>query len=335
MEKHKYFIGVDVSKDTLDYAVICNGQQILYQQTANSLAGIKIFIKQFKIIAAKDFSETVFCMEHTGIYCNPVLSFLYANNIDIWLESPVQIKRSLGIQRGKNDRVDARRIALYAFRNRDGVKLWQPPRKEIDQLKQLTAIRKRIMKAIGILKRIFSEKEFYDPEMIKLAKASTKQSLKSLKEDLLKVNVEIKKIIQSDEHLTRLFDLVTSVKGIGDTVATQIITASNEFKSITEAKKFACYSGVVPFDYRSGRSIQGKSRVSDMADKGLKSSLHMSALAVVRCRGELQDYFLRKVAEGKNKMSVINAIRNKLILRVFACVRDNRPYQQNYYSAVV
>ena len=50
-----------------------------------------------------------------------------------------------------------------------------------------------------------------------------------------------------------------------------------------------------------------------MAKISVKTVLHMAALSAVSMKGELQDYFIRKVSEGKNKMSVINAIRNKLI----------------------
>ena len=45
---------------------------------------------------------------------------------------------------------------------------------------------------------------------------------------------------------------------------------------------------------------------------------------------EMKAYFERKVAEGKNKMNVINAVRNKLIHRVFTAIRDERNYKSNY-----
>ncbi len=145
--------------------------------------------------------------------------------------------------------------------------------------------------------------------------------------DLEKVNKEIDQAIRDDDQLRHLFTPVTSVKGIGRVSAIQMMVTTNEFKSITEAKKFACFAGIAPFEYTSGTSVVGKAHVSNMADKSVKCALHMAALAAVRESGELQDYFLRKVEEGKNKMAVINAVRNKLIHRVFACVRDNRLYR--------
>ena len=67
-----------------------------------------------------------------------------------------------------------------------------------------------------------------------------------------------------------------------------------------------------------------------MANKNIKTLLHMAALSSVRMQGDIQDYYKRKVSEGKNKMSVLNAIRNKLVLRIFACVNQNREYEKIY-----
>ncbi len=212
---------------------------------------------------------------------------------------------------------------MYAYKNREEVKLWTPQRKELQKLKQLTGVRKRLMKSINILTVIFGEEAFYGTEIMKLTKQSTKASVKALREDLKGINKAILEIIKQDDRLNELFKLVTSVHSVGQVTATQIIIATNEFKSITEGKKFACYCGVVPFEHTSGTSIRGKTRVSKMANMDLKKSLHMAALSAIHYKGELQDFFFRKVAEGKNKMSVLNAVRNKIVLRVFACVRDN------------
>lgn len=331
MKQYQFFIGVDVSKETLDYAVVRDGEQLQYLQTPNSTAGVKTFLRALKKLGATA-QDSIFCLEHTGIYCNHILSYLTTLGIAIWMESPTQIKRSLGIQRGKNDKVDAQRIALFAFRTKDAIKLWQPPRKELLKLKHLMSARNRILKTIGILSKVFSEKSFYEEEFVQITKVATKESLQALRHDLANVDHALDEIIKADEELHHLYNLVTSVHGIGRITAIQIIVSTNEFKNISDPKKFACYCGVAPFEHSSGTSVRGKTRVSKMADMNLKKCLHMAALSVVHYKGELQDFFNRKVAEGKNKMSVINAVRNKLIHRVFACVRDDRPYLNNYFN---
>src|SRR6476620_1304477 len=108
-----YFLGIDVSKKKFDAALTENGKNFHEVQVENSAKGIQSFFKELK----KDLSsleKVIVCLEHTGIYCQPLLDFLIANNIRVCVEPALQIKQSQGMTRGKNDKVDARRIALYA-----------------------------------------------------------------------------------------------------------------------------------------------------------------------------------------------------------------------------
>ncbi|SFE44289.1 transposase, partial [Spirosoma endophyticum] len=95
-------------------------------------------------------------------------------------------------------------------------------------------------------------------------------------------------------------------------------------------KKLACHAGVAPFEHSSGSSVRGKTRVNHHARKSLKTLLHMAAMSALQVKGELQDYYQRKVADGKNKMLVINALRNKLIHRVYAVVKRGKKYDKTY-----
>ena len=118
-------------------------------------------------------------------------------------------------------------------------------------------------------------------------------------------------------------------------MATTLLILTNEFKSINDPRKMACHCGVAPFTFSSGKSIRGRTKVSHRAHKPMKALLNLAARSAVSSPGELRDYYERKVAEGKNKMLALNAIRNKIIHRVFACVRDGRKYEKIYTSALV
>lgn len=128
----------------------------------------------------------------------------------------------------------------------------------------------------------------------------------------------------------RLTRLVTSVEGVGIVTCCELLVRTNEFTAFSNAKKIACTAGVAPYEHTSGTSIRGKTRVSHKAHKGLKTLLHLCALASISMEGQMRKYFDRKVAEGKPKMLVINAIRNKLLHRIFAVVRDDVMYEKNY-----
>ena len=86
--KYSFFIGVDVSKATLDFCLLSEGKSMFHLQASNDQRGIKEFLKQCKQFNGFDVAKAVFCMEHTGIYNNPLLEFLSRANIDAWLGKP-------------------------------------------------------------------------------------------------------------------------------------------------------------------------------------------------------------------------------------------------------
>ena len=113
---------------------------------------------------------------------------------------------------------------------------------------------------------------------------------------------------------------------IGKQTAANLIATTNAFTSFKNWRKFACYCGIAPFEYSSGSSIRKKTRISHLADKKMKSLLNMAALTAKKPDAELKDYYDKKVKEGKNKMSVLNAIRCKIVSRAFAVIERNNPF---------
>ena len=330
-----YFIGVDVSKDTLDFALVKANQVLFHQQVTNDKKGIADFLKQLRQQTKVPISQCLFCMEHTGIYNNPLLKALHELSASIWVERAVQIKESLGMVRGKTDKVDAQRIGLYAYKNREEVRLWTPPRPVMAQLDRLTAQRARLVKVIKLLQTPLTASEgFIDKADRKAEKQACAASLKALKADLKTANAAITTLIEDDPQLKHLFERVTSVVGISQITAAEIVLSTNEFKTITDPKKFACYAGVAPFERSSGQ-FKGRPKVSHLANKKVKSLLHLGAMSAIQHCAQLKDYYQRKVKEGKNKMLVLNNVRNKLVLRIFACVREDRNYDEKYTTALV
>lgn len=331
-----YFVGIDIAKDTLDWAIFNQQGVQLRLHQANSVEGIKEALRQIKNLPNWSAQHTVFCMEHTGIYNTHLLAFLHQAGLAIWLESSLQIKQAGGMQRGKTDSVDAQRIAEYAYRFRDQARLWTPPRQVIQQLAYLSSVRQRLNQAYNSLAGPLAEQEsFVSPSLQKSLKKTVKQSLTVLKADQKAIDQQIDALIQADSRLKELFGWMISVPGIGPVTATEILITTNEMQTISEPKKLACHAGVAPFEYRSGTSIRGRTRVSHQARKRLKSLFHLGAMSVIQMKGEFQDYYQRKVSEGKNKTLVLNAVRNKLIHRVCAVVRRGEKYDKNYAPTLV
>ena len=331
----KHYVGIDVSKATLDFAVCSEGKIILQLECENNKKGIVKAVKQLRQIEGFAMTTSVFCMEYTGIYNNHLLDYLLSSKSCIWLESALRIKQSQGRIRGKNDSIDATRIADYAFTHNKKMRLWNPPRKEVKKLRSLITMRDRIVKSMKELKVPVKENSsFVDKEFAQLESTIMKSSIASMEKTIEKIEKEINLLIKQDPALKQLFDLMTSIPGIGAVIAVNMIVITDEFKKFDNPNKFSCYAGVVPFADQSGTSIKGKWKVSHLANKKIKTLLHLAAMSAITAKGELHEYYKRKLGEGKNKMSVINAIRNKLIHRIFAVIKRLTPYQKNLQNAI-
>lgn len=329
-----YFLGVDISKKKFDAALTVDGKNFHESQIENNPACIQLFFRSLKKQISA-LNKVIVCLEHTGIYGFPLLDFLVKNGIKVSVEPALQIKQSQGMARGKNDRIDAKRIALYAYKNRESLNFWHPQRHCIQRLKALLVLRERMVKMkVQLQVPINESEEFVASSIFKQTVVNCQKTIRAVQSDIERIEKQIEVLVSSDQQLSQQCKLATSVPGVGKITALNIIISTQEFSKIQDAKKFACHAGVAPFDHTSGCSIRGRTRVSKMANMNVKKLLHLSAMAAIQCSEELKTYYKRKVDSGKNKMSVLNAVRNKLISRIFACIKNNRLYQKNYQHAL-
>ena len=328
MKEYTHFFGVDISKKTVDVALF-KPTELIHRQFRNDSEGMDELMKWLEELSL-DFSKVLFCMESTGLYCFSLTQFLASHSIDTWIEHAAQIKKANALNRGKNDKVDSVRIAMYAAKNLDRLHLWKPMNNTLEKIKHLAGLRERLVETKKRLVTPIQEfEEVGNIAMAKLLTKTIKASLSAIDKDLKNVEAKIADIVNEDENLKELYRVITSVVGIGFVTAVNLMVHTHGFTVLKDVRKLACYCGVAPFEYSSGSSIRGKTRVHYMANKKLKCNLHMASLSAVKLDGDLRTYYERKVAEGKNKMSVLNAVKNKLLARVIACVNNNREYVNN------
>lgn len=328
-EQQKYFIGIDVSKLTMDVCIVNQQGLCEYQQFANNPTGFKkmhTWLLQTKWFSYKN---SLFCMEHTGIYTRQLVQFLMLQMANVWMESALHLKRSMGMTRGKNDKVDSFRIARYAMTNADRAKLISLSNNTLQLLKDLMSSRERIHKAYQAIEVSIKEMERIDKLTGKELRRLNKAALNGLKKSKQGVEAKMLEIINQDPDMLKIYNLITSIKGVGAVLATELMVYTHLFQRLDTPKQLACYCGVAPFAHTSGTSIKGKMGTSNFANMNLKSTLHLAALSATRYVPDLKIYYQRKVAEGKSKMSVINAIRNKILFRVLAVVKRGTPYVEN------
>jgi len=327
----KEVLGIDISKLTIDVYLHVNQSHELFNNNPAGFRKLISWLKKKKII----LKDLLICFEHTGMYSFELANFLTIKNIDYVMESAIQIKRSMGIVRGKNDKIDAQRIADYAYRRRDKLEFSVLPSKMIFKIQKLLSLRETMVKQrAGYKVTVQENSRILVKSEYKCFFEAQNKLIKSLTTQICKVEEEIKLIITSDFKLENTYNLITSISGVGFIVAAYFISTTSCFTKFKNGRKYACYCGTAPFEYSSGTSIHFKTRVNPMANKKMKSLLNMSARSAITCDPELKEYYHRKVEQGKNKMSTLNIIRNKIIHRVFAVVNRGTPYVilQNHLS---
>ena len=152
MKNYRTYIGIDVAKLTLDYCIVKEDPQLEQGQILNTQKSVDKFLKTLKKTGCQ-MNETLFVFENTGIYSSLLALVLSENSLDYAQVPALEIKRSLGITRGKSDKVDAKEIAHYAKRNTDKIALSTLPELSLQQLKIVFAEREKTVAAIKTFER--------------------------------------------------------------------------------------------------------------------------------------------------------------------------------------
>jgi transposase len=326
--KFREALGIDVSKKTIDVILHLSAD---YGQFENSVKGYKTMLMWLKKQTSLNPDQVLICFEHTGLYSLPLAVFLNGQQILFSMVAALEIKRSLGIVRGKNDKIDAKRIAAYAYLRREQLKAFILPSTNILRLQKLLSLRERMVKQragyIGSMKEykfMLKQKDYQSLFSVHY------KMVQYLGKQIGAIEKEMVELITDDEMIYRLYHLMVSVKGVGLIVAANLLVVTNCFRGFTDSRKFACYAGIAPFERQSGTSLNMKSRVSHFANKKIKSLLNLSASSAIQADPELKAYYQRRVGNGRSKMSTLNIVRNKIVHRIFAVVKRGTPYVPLY-----
>lgn len=320
--QNQTIVGIDVSAATLDICI--TGKKQMSVVINNTRAAIRKFFHTYQADCL------LIGMENTGRYNWALYEVLKDLQHRVYVIPPLHLKKSMGLVRGKNDKIDAIRIAAFIGKNHADLPQWKPTSPAIQKLKiLLTERNSRTKSRRQLLKQ---QHDYTKMKHLGLDKSLLKLNLRQLiliDQQISEIERQIELIIKADKQMNQQAKLIRSVPGAGKVLCWMILAKTESFTTITEPRKMACYSGVVPFANQSGTSIRSKQRVSCYADKAIKTVLHLAAMSAIRLKNELRDYYLRKLAEGKNKMSALNAVRNKIVHRIFAVVKNQLPYQSN------
>lgn len=334
----KCFLGVDVSKLWFDVSMLTIVGQVkqgmISERFDNNAAGFKKLTGWMKLHKVPFDATTLVVIENTGVYHRMIWEYCNNKGLSLHIGNAARIKWSLGIVRGKDDITDSQRLCDYCYRHADELQAAPVLDPVILPLKDLMTARKRLIAQINSTRTYLKElKHSNSKEVQTIMEEVHRSALSGMKKSLLQIEEQIKKLVEESESIKNNYDLLLSVPGIGHITAIYIICCTANFAGGITGKQLACYAGVVPFENKSGSSIKGKTKVHKMANKELKALLHMGAKSIVQHKAEFKTYYKRKEHQGKHHLQILNAVKNKIVLRAVAVIKNQRRYVDNYAAA--
>ena len=322
MKNYDDVIGIDVSKLTIDAHIHHRALHRVFSNTPKGFKALLVWVDKHL-----DSQCYFLCFENTGHYSTNLSVYLSENTIDYVEENPLAIKRSVGIVRGKTDRLDSGMIARYAWLHKEELVLSTPKDQDIQELGRLLSFREQLVRdrtgKMSSLKE--AQSLLSSPSTDSCCKIITK-TINYLTKQIEALEDRIKHLMKKDVSLKKNFDLLNTLKGVGLILSCQLIYHTNNFKRFESWRQFSSYCGVAPFEHSSGTSIKRRNKIHHIGDRKMKTLLTLASVSAIQCDKELKQYYKRKVAEGKPKLVALNNVRNKILSRAFAVVKRGTPY---------
>ena len=335
----KIVVGIDISKEKIDASAIDVRDSRLgvvkldYQVFENRPMGFRRMLVWAKhLVKGVGLEDVLFCCETTGGYDRSLCDYVYAKGLDIWREGALQIKRSMGMRKGKDDKADSLMIAEYAMRHMDKAVAYETPSDTVRELKALFLYRHKLVQE-RTEKKVRAQHlkdTSAKSESMKFIVRDAMKSVRALDKSIKQCERQILELVEGDEELKKNYGHITSVSGIGIVNATAFIAYSNNFKGIVTANKIASYWGCAAFRDTSGTSVDKKAYVKCYSNSLLKAYLTQAAECAIKEKGISHDYYLRLKAAGKPYGVIINNVRNKLIHLVYSLIANDMDYEQNH-----
>ena len=321
--KKEWFVGIDVSKKWLDVAIFVENSDLkgfIHTQVNNDKQGYRELLRWLKVHDVDAFTCT-YGMEHTGFYSDGLQHFLDKKGYKYTMLEPAVIRHYPIQPREKNDRLDAAKIADYLFRFKDTIKMGRVPDNTMEELRNLHRERK-----FYVEDRVcyMNRKQVVGKEEAK----RLDKMITMLDKQIDSIEEKIREIIRNDESLMENYLYLTSITGIAFVNAVNAIVITQNFTAFKTARDYASYLGVAPHTKTSGTTVRWKPKPRKHCDLTAKADISQAAKIAVVHDVELKQFYERKCNGKEDARKAMNAVKFKLVLRMFAVVKQKHSYRQ-------
>lgn len=317
------YIGIDVSKDTLDVIIRQNGKNGSYQVYANTKVGIGQLIKGLH----KHKASVVWaCLEATGQYGDEVAEELHAAGHRVSVVNPVCTKayaRS-GLIRNQTDKVDAGLIAEFCEKREP--RLWQPPSALHKTLKALS----RRLDDLQVILQSERNRMQACKQLDERIRTGLIAHVAFLKLQIEALKIELRTCLHEDLELKRQKQLLMSIKGIGELTAVRFLSELGDLREFADARQLAAFLGLTPEFKTSGSSVHTKPRLSKKGNAAVRKLLYMPAVSAKNTNPIVRAFCTRLALSRKCDMSLIGAAMHKLVHLMFGVVHTGLPFDPDF-----
>lgn len=326
---NSYVLGIDVSKDTLDAALLpaekpteANKKEKAKKiKVKNTPDGFRELIEWLNV---RKMDNLHICLEATGTYGDAVARFFHDNNYKTSVVNPLLTRRhaeSEGL-RGKNDPMDAASIARFC--REKSPREWVPPTPELSLMKSLL---RHLGHLVGARKRIVTASK--TPGLADIEILSFSAELDFYDKQISFITSHIKEHVASHPSIEKTVKLLETIPGIAELTAWKLIAEIGDRVDICTPRQIAAYAGLTPEDNQSGTSVNGKPSLSKKGNSRLRCALFYPAIAAMRHNPIIKSFSQRLLKKGKTAKSVVCASMHKLLKIAVAIMKSGEPFNAN------
>jgi len=332
MERFKHYVGIDIGEANFTCTILTRPDLplIAREEFGNHTEGFAAF-EQWLFKHGVDQAHAVLCMEATGVYGEALCYALTSKHFQLAVEPPLKVKRAFYPKGHKNDRVDSKQIAEYAYRFQDQLYFWQPKAQLVEQIATLLGTREQLVEqktaslnALTALKKKVVKNE--------VAQKIYHETIETLARHIEELEQELAKLINQDQQYRIGVTWLDTAPGVGMLLAANLLVITEGFTKHLEYERLAAMIGICPYQHQSGSSVWKPDSSAGFGPPRLRKLLHLAARSVKTHNATFIKYYARKEAEGKPKKLILNNIANKLLRIMCAMLREQKPYIKNHVS---
>jgi len=303
------YVGIDVSKDRLDVAVL--GEERVWQ-VDNTQEGIVSLVEEMQEVCPE-----LIVVEATGGYQRAVVEALFQVGLAVAVVNPARVRqfaRACGLL-AKTDKLDAQVLAVF------GQKV-QPRRYEVksEAGKQLSALLVRRRQLEEMLKAEQNRLRTISQSL----RGSVERIIACLKEEKQVLDAQIRQYMQEQTTWQEQTEILGSAPGVGMVTTATLLAELPELGKM-DRKKIAALVGVAPMNFDSGKKRGYRKTKGGRTD--VRSVLYMSTLVATRYNPMIRAQYQQLLKRGKEKKVALTACMRKFLTILNAMLRDRQPFR--------